>query len=145
MRGRVLGLFTVSFLGMFPLGSLAAGAAADWIGPKHTLAAGGIACMLVAVWLWRRLPELRSHIRPSAGSPCRSMLRSVPVGMSSEWTGMIKNEPSCKRHFWCEPSWWTTRAVGSSMRIRRITSRCLTVVVRTTSTISVKDLGSQAP
>jgi len=64
MRGRVLGLFTVSFLGMFPLGSLAAGAAADWIGPQHTLAAGGIACMLVAVWLWRRLPELRGHIRP---------------------------------------------------------------------------------
>jgi len=64
MRGRVLGLFTVSFLGMFPLGSLAAGAAADWIGPQHTLAAGGIACMLVAVWLWRRLPDLRGHIRP---------------------------------------------------------------------------------
>jgi len=64
MLGRVLGLFTVSFLGMFPLGSLAAGAAADWIGPQHTLAAGGIACMLVAVWLWRRLPELRGHVRP---------------------------------------------------------------------------------
>ena len=64
MRGRVLGFFTVSFLGMFPLGSLAAGAAADWIGPKHTLAAGGIACMFVAVWLWQRLPELRGHIRP---------------------------------------------------------------------------------
>ena len=64
MRGRVLGLFTVSFMGMFPLGSLAAGAAADWIGPKHTLAAGGVACMLVAIWLWRRLPELRGHIRP---------------------------------------------------------------------------------
>jgi len=21
-------------------------------------------CVLVAIWLWRRLPELRSHIRP---------------------------------------------------------------------------------
>jgi len=64
MRGRVLGLFTVSFLGMFPLGSLAAGAAADWIGAKHTLAAGGVACMLAALWLGRQLPELRRHIRP---------------------------------------------------------------------------------
>ena len=64
MRGRVMGLFTVSFMGMFPLGSLAAGAAADWIGPKHTLAVGGVACMLAAIWLWRRLPELRGHIRP---------------------------------------------------------------------------------
>ncbi|MBI3042799.1 MAG: MFS transporter [Betaproteobacteria bacterium] len=64
MRGRVLGLFTVAFLGTFPLGSLAAGAVASWIGATHTLAAGGGACMLVALWLWRRLPELRAHIRP---------------------------------------------------------------------------------
>ncbi len=64
MRGRVLGLFVVAFLGMFPLGSLAAGAVASSIGATHTLAAGGVACMLTALWLWRRLPELRSHIRP---------------------------------------------------------------------------------
>jgi MFS family permease len=64
MRGRVLGLFTVCFLGMFPLGSLAAGAAADRIGAAHTLAAGGAVCVLTALWLARRLPELRRHIRP---------------------------------------------------------------------------------
>jgi len=64
MRGRAMGLFTVSFMGMFPLGSLAAGAVADRIGPQHTLAAGGIACVLTGIWLWRRLPRLRSHIRP---------------------------------------------------------------------------------
>lgn len=64
MRGRVMGLFVVAFLGMFPLGSLAAGAAASWIGAAHTLAAGGVACVLTGFWLWRRLPELRSQIRP---------------------------------------------------------------------------------
>jgi MFS family permease len=64
MRGRVMGLFTVSFMGMFPLGSLAAGAVADRIGPQHTLAAGGVACMLAGLWMWRRLPELRRQIRP---------------------------------------------------------------------------------
>jgi MFS family permease len=64
MRGRVMGLFTVSFMGMVPLGSLAAGAVAEWIGPYHTLAAGGVACMLTGLWLWRQLPELRRHIRP---------------------------------------------------------------------------------
>lgn len=64
MRGRVMGLFTVSFMGMVPLGSLAAGASAEWIGPQNTLAAGGVACMLTGLWLWRRLPELRTHIRP---------------------------------------------------------------------------------
>jgi MFS family permease len=64
MRGRVMGLFTVSFMGMMPLGSLAAGALAEWIGPYHTLAVGGVACMLTGLWLWRQLPELRRHIRP---------------------------------------------------------------------------------
>jgi MFS family permease len=64
MRGRVMGLFTVSFMGMFPLGSLAAGAIAELIGPQHTLAIGGIACVLTGWWLWRKLPELRAHIRP---------------------------------------------------------------------------------
>ena len=46
----------------------------------------------------------RSHARPSAGSTCRSMLRSVPVGMSREWIGTMTDEPSCNRHFWCDPS-----------------------------------------
>ena len=64
MRGRVMGLFTVSFMGMFPLGSLAAGAVAERIGPQHTLAIGGTACVLTGIWLWRNLPELRAHIRP---------------------------------------------------------------------------------
>lgn len=47
-----------------------------WIGAKHTLAAGGVACMLVAFWLWRRLPELRGHIRPI----------DVKLGIISEWS-----------------------------------------------------------
>jgi MFS family permease len=64
MRGRVMGLFTVCFIGMFPFGSLAAGAAATWIGAAHTLAAGSVACMFTGVWLWRRLPELRRQMRP---------------------------------------------------------------------------------
>lgn len=64
MRGRVMGLFTVCFMGMFPLGSLAAGAVADRIGPQHTLAAGGVACVLAGLWLWRKLPELRRQMRP---------------------------------------------------------------------------------
>jgi MFS family permease len=64
MRGRVSGFYTMAFLGMYPLGSLAAGALASWIGAAHTLAAGGIACIAGALWLWRELPRLRRHIRP---------------------------------------------------------------------------------
>ncbi|MGH6692120.1 MAG: MFS transporter, partial [Gammaproteobacteria bacterium] len=64
MRGRVAGFYSMAFLGMYPLGSLAAGAAASWIGAAHTLAAGGLACVAGALWLARELPRLRHHIRP---------------------------------------------------------------------------------
>jgi fucose permease len=64
MRGRVIGFFAVAFAGMYPLGSLVAGALASWIGATHALAFGGVCCMAGALWLWRSLPVLRSHIRP---------------------------------------------------------------------------------
>jgi MFS family permease len=64
MRGRVAGFYTMAFLGMYPVGGLAAGALASWIGATHTLALGGVCCMLCALWLARRLPRLREHMRP---------------------------------------------------------------------------------
>ncbi|MBM3357503.1 MAG: MFS transporter [Betaproteobacteria bacterium] len=64
MRGRVIGFFAVAFIGMHPLGSLAAGALASWIGATHTLALGGACCVVGGLWLWRSLPALRTHIRP---------------------------------------------------------------------------------
>ena len=64
MRGRVMGFYSMAFLGMYPVGSLASGALASWIGATHTLAIGGGACMLCALWLWGRLPGLRHHMRP---------------------------------------------------------------------------------
>jgi MFS family permease len=64
MRGRVSAFYTMAFLGMYPVGSHAAGALASWIGAAHTLAAGGLACIAGAIWLWRQLSRLRSHIRP---------------------------------------------------------------------------------
>ena len=64
MRGRVSGFYSMAFLGMYPLGSLAAGALASGIGAANALAAGGLVCIAVALWLARQLPRLRSHIRP---------------------------------------------------------------------------------
>jgi MFS family permease len=64
MRGRMSGYYTMAFLGMYPLGGLAAGALASWIGAMHTLALGGACCIACALWLWGRLPGLRGHLRP---------------------------------------------------------------------------------
>lgn len=64
MRGRVMSLFSVAFLGMFPLGSLAGGALAEVIGAPATMALGGVICTLFALQLWRRMPILREYLRP---------------------------------------------------------------------------------
>lgn len=64
MRGRVMGLFSMAFLGMYPLGSLAGGALAAHIGAPATMAIGGGFCTLAALLLWRRMPALRGHLRP---------------------------------------------------------------------------------
>ncbi len=63
-RGRVMSLFTMAFMGMAPLGSLAAGAIAETIGAPATLLAGGIACLAAGLFFGRRLPGLREHVRP---------------------------------------------------------------------------------
>ena len=63
-RGRVMSFFVMAFLGMQPIGSLAAGALASWIGATHTLALGGLCAVIGACLLWRKLPLLRRHIRP---------------------------------------------------------------------------------
>lgn len=62
-RGRVMALYTMSFMGMVPLGSLAAGAVADFIGAPLTLAVSGACCAAAGIALWTLLPLLRRHIR----------------------------------------------------------------------------------
>jgi MFS family permease len=64
MRGRVMSLYTMAFIGLAPLGALLGGALADRIGAPLTVGAGGVACLLLTVWFYRRLPELREQVRP---------------------------------------------------------------------------------
>jgi len=63
-RGRVMSLFTMAFMGMTPLGSLAAGVLADAVGAPATLLAGGVACLATAAVFASRLPALRELVRP---------------------------------------------------------------------------------
>lgn len=53
MRGRVMAYYTMSFLGMMPFGSLAAGALAHYIGVPLTLTCGGIVCAIGGFITWR--------------------------------------------------------------------------------------------
>ncbi|HKV34711.1 MAG TPA: MFS transporter [Pyrinomonadaceae bacterium] len=48
MRGRVMSMFILSFMGTMPIGNIVAGTASNHFGPQHTLATGGIIVALVA-------------------------------------------------------------------------------------------------
>lgn len=55
LRGRVMSLFSIALHGTMPLGSLAAGAAADVIGAPLTVGLFGMALMLAVLWLGKPL------------------------------------------------------------------------------------------
>jgi predicted MFS family arabinose efflux permease len=61
MRGRVMSLFSMMFLGMAPFGAFFAGAAAQHIGAPATVVVGGGICIVAALYFARRLPALRTE------------------------------------------------------------------------------------
>lgn len=63
LRGRVMALYSMMFMGMAPLGALLGGALAQRMGAPVTVAVGGVACLLGATWFGRELPTLRVEAR----------------------------------------------------------------------------------
>ena len=62
-RGRVMALYTASFMGMAPFGALSAGALADAIGVAATLTISGTCCALGALALASRHGQIRGELR----------------------------------------------------------------------------------
>jgi MFS family permease len=63
LRGRVMAVYSMMFMGMAPFGSLFAGAVAERIGAPKTIAIGGLICIGAAAIFARRLPSLRVEAR----------------------------------------------------------------------------------
>jgi MFS family permease len=63
-RGRVMSFYTMAFMGMVPFGGLFAGTLASQIGAPGTVMMGGFACLLGAILFARKLPSLRTMVRP---------------------------------------------------------------------------------
>jgi MFS family permease len=59
LRGRMMALYSMMFMGMSPLGGLFSGISADWIGARWTVAIGGIACVMAAGIFYLKLPAVR--------------------------------------------------------------------------------------
>ena len=85
LRGRVMSVYSMMFMGMAPFGAFFGGALAHRIGAPITVATGGVACVLGAIWFARVLPELRIEARRlivaqglAAGEPAQE-LNAQPV------------------------------------------------------------------
>ncbi|MDD5349194.1 MAG: MFS transporter [Chthoniobacteraceae bacterium] len=63
-RGRVMSLFTVSFVGMAPFGSMLAGSVAERLGAPNTVTLGGCVCIAGALVFALALPSIRKAAAP---------------------------------------------------------------------------------
>ena len=85
LRGRVMSVYSMMFMGMAPFGAFFGGALAHRIGAPITVAMGGVACVLGAICFGRALPGLRIEARRliiaqgmAAGEPAQE-LNAQPV------------------------------------------------------------------
>jgi hypothetical protein len=63
LRGRVMAVYSMMFMGMAPFGALLAGAVADRLGAPLTVALGAVAAMGGAAWFGLHLPKIRIEAR----------------------------------------------------------------------------------
>lgn len=61
LRGRVMGIFTLTFFGLMPIGSLVNGAIADRIGAPLTVQINSIILLTSAILLFFLFPAFRSQ------------------------------------------------------------------------------------
>jgi MFS family permease len=76
LRGRVMSLYSMMFLGMSPFGSLLAGALADRIGAPVTMAIGGLASCLGGLAFARQWPSMRGPARDLVAA--QGMMATAP-------------------------------------------------------------------
>ncbi|MEQ1855512.1 MAG: MFS transporter [Longimicrobiales bacterium] len=69
MRGRVMSLYAMAFIGVTPVGSLVGGAIATRLGAPITVAVGGLGCVALAALFSPRLSHLGDEIRQRRGAP----------------------------------------------------------------------------
>lgn len=84
LRGRVMALYSMMFMGMAPIGALLGGAMSDRLGAPITVMIGGLASVAGAWWFGVQLPKIRGEARKlimaqamAGGEPAEEM--STPV------------------------------------------------------------------
>jgi MFS family permease len=84
LRGRVMALYSMMFMGMAPFGALLGGALADRMGASFTVALGALACIGAAITFALHLPKVRPEAQRliiaqavAAGDPPQEMTARV--------------------------------------------------------------------
>jgi MFS family permease len=85
LRGRMIGVNMVFFIGGPQLGELEAGAVANWLGAPFSVISGGVGCMLAVAWLAAATPELRKY---------RALPVTTPRALGTEPVRTSQGEPS---------------------------------------------------
>jgi MFS family permease len=66
LRGRVMAMHVMMFMGMLPFGSIIAGSVAEKLGAPLALSVGGVTCLVGAVLFSTRLPSLQITVSRSS-------------------------------------------------------------------------------
>ena len=67
MRGRMIGVNMMFFVGGPQLGELEAGLVANWLGPSLSVVSGGLGCLLTTGWISAATPQLRAYTTQASG------------------------------------------------------------------------------
>jgi MFS family permease len=95
LRGRVMAVYSMMFMGMAPFGSLLAGALAHRLGAPGTVAFGGMACIAGALIFGLRLPVLRHEVRQIIVA--LQVAGGEPEEMTGQTTIPMSQEPPARR------------------------------------------------
>src|SRR5258706_3180406 len=80
LRGRMIGVNMIFFIGGPQLGELEAGAVANWLGAPFSVISGGLGCMIAVASVAAATPELRQYHAPPV--PTARALGAEPVRTS---------------------------------------------------------------
>jgi len=91
LRGRVMAVYSMMFMGMAPFGAVLAGSLAEKLGAPMTVAMGGAVCILGAIVFALRLPALKVEARKivvalqmTGGNPANEVTAGKQVVLSSK-------------------------------------------------------------
>jgi MFS family permease len=85
LRGRMIGVNMIFFVGGPQLGELEAGVVANWLGAPFSVVSGGLGCVLAVAWIAAATPELRNY---------RALPVTTPRALGTEPVRTTQGEPS---------------------------------------------------